>query len=66
MDIDSAISKLNEFKRISSEIGNCDLMSLSDGSFTVKISFGEEEHDRKPIIGFCPQPKGNKANKKKQ
>ena len=60
MNIDSAIEKLNEFKRISNGIGECDLVSLTDDSFTVKIQFGERQEPRTQIIGFCPIPKSKK------
>ena len=65
MNIDSAIDKLNEFKRLSNGIGECDLVSLTDDSFTVKIQFGESAETRKTVLGFAEQPKKTKKEKAK-
>ena len=54
MDIDSAISKLNDFKKMSKKLGECDLVAFNDNSFTVKIQFGEDKPDRCRVVGFHP------------
>ena len=55
MDIDAAIAKLKEFKKVSrkSGIGPCDLVGFDDGSFTVRVKFGDEAPCRKPVLGFA-------------
>ena len=52
MDIDSAIEKLNEFKKISKKFkGECELVGFNDNSFTFKVEFHKDESNVKKI-GF--------------
>lgn len=54
MDIDSAIQKLNEFKKISKKFkGECELVGFNDNSFTFKVEFGKNEQERRPIGFSC-------------
>ena len=60
MDIDLAISKLNDFKKMSKKLGERELVAFDSNSFTVKIQFGKENEDmpdRCRVVGFCPAPK---------
>ena len=58
MDRNAAIEKLQEFKQVSSGIGKCDLVSLTEDSFVVKVQFGEmPKEDRVRVVGFCPAEK---------
>lgn len=59
MDIDAAISKLNDFKKMSKKLGNCDLVAFDGSSFVVKIQVEEEKTDRCHVVGFCPSNTNN-------
>ena len=54
MNIDLAISKLNDFKKMSKKLGECDLVGFNGNSFTVKIQFEEDKPERNRIVGFHP------------
>ena len=52
MDIDSAIEKLNEFKKIAKKFkGECELVGFNESSFTFRVDFNRDNEDRK-LIGF--------------
>lgn len=54
MDIDSAIEKLNEFKKIAKKFkGECELVGFNESSFTFKVEFGNDEPERRPIGFSC-------------
>lgn len=55
MDIDAAIEKLTEFKKLSKKLGECNLLSFDDNSFVVKVQFGEEDKpvERTKVLGFA-------------
>ena len=54
MDIDSAIKKLNEFKKIAKKFkGECELIDFNENSFTFKAEFGKDEPERRPIGFSC-------------
>lgn len=57
MNIDAAIEKLNEFKKIAKKVsatnlGECELTGFGDDSFTFKVSFKKDAEDKSKIIGF--------------
>ena len=53
MDIDNAIAKLNEFKKVAKKIsGECELVGFNENSFTFKVQFGKKDDEIKPIVGF--------------
>lgn len=68
MDIDAAIAKLSEFKKLasSSGTGTCDLVGFDDGSFTVKVKFGEDVPQRKPILGFAERTERTERKPRKR
>ena len=52
MNIDNAIKKLTEFKKLSKKFnGECELVGFNDNSFTFKVEFGSEGKEKQPI-GF--------------
>jgi len=55
MNIDNALDKLNEFKKVAKKIkGECELVGFTDDSFTFKIQFDKKkEDDHKTIVGFA-------------
>jgi hypothetical protein len=67
VDIDAAIAKLEEFKKLaeSSGAGPCDLVGMDDGSFTVRVKFGEDAPRRKPVLGFAAYEPERKPRKRK-
>ena len=53
MDIDNAIAKLNEFKKVAKKIkGECELVDMNDSSFTFKVQFSKTD-DKHKVIGFA-------------
>lgn len=54
MNIDNAIAKLNEFKKVAKKLsGKCELVEVSDSSFIFKVDFDKEDSKRRPVIGFA-------------
>ena len=54
MNIDNALDKLNEFKKVAEKIkGECELVGFTDDSFTFKVQFGKNEDGHKTIVGFA-------------
>ena len=56
MNIDNALDKLNEFKKVAKKIkGECEFVGFTDDSFTFKIQFDKKkkEDDHKTIVGFA-------------
>lgn len=54
MNIDSAIEKLNEFKKIAKKFkGECELVGFNESSFTFKVEFDKDEPERRPIGFLC-------------
>ena len=54
MNIDNALDKLNEFKKVAEKIkGECELVGFTDDSFTFKVQFGKKEDNHKTIVGFA-------------
>ena len=52
MNIDNAIEKLNEFKKIAKTFkGECELVGFNDSSFTFKVEFSKDNSSTKKI-GF--------------
>ncbi len=54
MNIDNAIAKLNEFKKVAKKLsGECELVEVSDSSFVFKVEFDKKDSKRRPVIGFA-------------
>ena len=52
MNITAAIATLNKFKQVAKKVsGECELLGFGDNSFTMKITFGND-NQKKKIIGF--------------
>lgn len=55
VDIDNAIAKLNEFKKVAKKIkGECELVDMNDSSFTFKVQFSKSSNEHK-VIGFAAE-----------
>ena len=53
MDLELAIKKLNQFKKMSKSLGTCDLVALDENAFVVKVQFDNgTSNTHKPVLGF--------------